>query len=144
MSATAVDPSPVFRALGDPHRLAVVDRLTERAATVSELAEQEGLSLPGMMKHLRVLEECGVLTRHKNGRVVTCSLEAAPLLATERWLHDRTAYWSATLDRLAELVDGPKTSPGPEQRTKLTKAGPTKARSTKARSTKATPMKGNR
>lgn len=114
MSESTLDPAPVFRALGDPHRLAVVDRLTETAATVSDLADRQGLSLPGMIKHLRVLEECGLVRRHKEGRVVTCSLDAAPLLATERWLHDRTAYWSATLDRLGELIDGPHPPPNPQ------------------------------
>lgn len=105
--AATVDPGSVFRALGDPHRLAVVERLGAGPASLSELADHRGLSLPGMIKHIRVLEDCGLLTRRKEGRVVTCSLDRAALVATEQWLHDRTAYWSATLDRLDELVDAP-------------------------------------
>lgn len=102
-------PERVFRALGDPHRLAIIERLGRGDASVSELAAARGMSVPGMTKHLTVLEACGVVNRRKAGRVVNCSLVTAPLHRAERWLHDRTAFWNASLDRLATLVDDPDT-----------------------------------
>lgn len=95
----------VFQALGDPTRLTVVARLAAGPATVSALAEDHQMSMPGLLKHLRVLEQAGLLKRTKSGRVVTCSLRPDPLREAEHWLHDRTAYWSATLDRLDALID---------------------------------------
>lgn len=104
MSAdTTVDPA-VFQALGDPTRLAVVARLSSGPASVSTLADDHRMSMPGLLKHLRVLERAGVLERTKSGRVVTCSLRPDPLREAEHWLRDRTTYWSATLDRLDALV----------------------------------------
>lgn len=109
MRDSVAAPEQVFRALGDHHRLAIITHLGNGPASVSELAEARGMSLPGMIKHLKVLEECGVVRRRKHGRVVTCTLDPAPLVETERWLHDRTAFWSTSLDRLASLIDDPDT-----------------------------------
>lgn len=106
MSAAAIDPV-VFQALGDPTRLAVVARLASGPATVGDLAQDHRMSLTGLLKHLRVLERAGLLERTKSGRVVTCALRPDPLRAAEGWLHDRTAYWNATLDRLGALVEDP-------------------------------------
>lgn len=102
MSVTAI-----FHALGDPTRRAVVEQLSRGPATTSVLAATHAMSLPGFLKHLRVLEDAGVVRRSKSGRVVTCTLEAATLRRASDWLDDRTAFWQASLDRLADLVDHP-------------------------------------
>ena len=93
-----------FAALGDPTRRAVVERLTRGEATVSELAAPHEMSLPAVTKHLRVLEDAGLLTRRKQGRTVVCSLNQAPLAEAESWLTDRRLLWSASLDRLERFL----------------------------------------
>lgn len=97
----------IFQALGDPTRQAVVERLTQGPATVSQLAAEHSMSLPGFLKHLRVLAEAGVVIRSKTGRVVTCTLEPEALQQAADWLGDRTAFWNSSLDRLAALLDEP-------------------------------------
>ncbi len=76
----------VFSALADPTRRAIVIRLTEGEASVSELAEPFDVSLPAVTKHLAVLERAGLLEHHKEGRVRHCRLVAAPMAVAEDWL----------------------------------------------------------
>ena len=69
----------VFAALADPTRRGILAALAAGSGPVSELAQPFGMSLPGFVKHLRVLEDAGLVAREKTGRVVTCELSAAPL-----------------------------------------------------------------
>lgn len=93
----------VFRALSDATRRSVVERLTRGPATVSELAQPHGMSLPGFMKHLRVLEEAGLLVRAKEGRSVRCELAPGALEEAAMWLaHEK--FWSARLDALGRYL----------------------------------------
>ena len=93
-----------FQALADPTRRAIVDRLCRGPAAVSELARPLPMSLPAVVQHLQVLEASGLVRSEKNGRVRTCSLEAASLRAVERWVVDRRASWETRLDRLGEYL----------------------------------------
>lgn len=96
----------VFKALGDPTRQAIVDRLSRGPATISQLRAGHSMSLTAIAKHVALLERSGLLTRRKAGRDVTCTLRREPLGEAQRWLADRQRYWSATLDRLdAFLAD---------------------------------------
>jgi DNA-binding transcriptional ArsR family regulator len=82
-----------FGALSHPTRRQIVLRLWEGDASVSELAEPHRVSLPAISKHIRVLEEAGLLFRRKEGREYRCSLATSPLLEIETWLrrfHDST------------------------------------------------------
>jgi DNA-binding transcriptional ArsR family regulator len=90
----------VFHALSDPTRQAVVARLSEGPAAVSELARPFDMALPSFTQHLGVLEECGLVRSRKKGRVRTYRLVARPLKAAERWLGGRLALWEKRLDRL--------------------------------------------
>jgi DNA-binding transcriptional ArsR family regulator len=76
----------VFAALSDATRREVVERLLHGPATVTELAQPHGMSLPGFMKHLRVLEAAGLVTRSKEGRVVSCELIGEPMREAAQWL----------------------------------------------------------
>ena len=96
--------SVVFAALADPTRRAVVGRLSQGEATVSELAAPHGMSLPAVSKHVGVLVGAGLVERRKEGRRVVCSLTAAPLVEAAAWLTDVTTYWEGALDRLERLV----------------------------------------
>ncbi|MDQ6778268.1 MAG: metalloregulator ArsR/SmtB family transcription factor [Actinomycetota bacterium] len=91
----------VFAALSDPTRRAIITRLAEGEASVSELAAPFDVSLPAVTKHLRVLERAGLLEHRKQGRVRRCSLVAAPMGAVDEWLSGYRAFWDTRLDSLA-------------------------------------------
>jgi DNA-binding transcriptional ArsR family regulator len=89
-----------FAALGDRHRLAILDMLARGEKSVSELAKPLGLSLPAISKHLRVLQANKMITSRKVGRVRTCKLSPKPLEAAEDWLEERRDVWKRRLDAL--------------------------------------------
>jgi DNA-binding transcriptional ArsR family regulator len=99
----------VFAALSDPTRRAILARLAEEdGASVSALAKPLPISLPGVMKHLDVLEAAGLVGRHKAGRTVTCRLVAGSMEEAMAWLARYQRFWTESLDRLAAVVeDGP-------------------------------------
>ena len=96
----------VFRALGDPTRRALLARLAERPAMVTELAQPFAISLPAVSRHIRVLERAGLVARTVDGRVHHCSLSATPLKDVEKWLHQYRRFWEGTLESLARYVEG--------------------------------------
>ncbi len=105
---TSSTPSPnaaqpidqIFRALSDPTRRDVVERLSSGQASVSELAAGYDMALPSFVEHLRVLEGCGLVTSRKQGRVRTYSLAPQQLKRAEDWLGRQRALWEGRLDRL--------------------------------------------
>jgi len=102
---TDTDLDAVFAALSDPTRRAIVARLSEGPATVSELAEPFDMSLPAVSKHLKVLEGAGLLDRHREGRTHTMRLEPGAMDAAEEWLQRTRAFWESRLDALARYLD---------------------------------------
>jgi DNA-binding transcriptional ArsR family regulator len=94
----------MFAALSDGSRRSMVDRLSRGPATVKELAEPLTMSLPAVLQHLRVLEESGLVSSAKAGRVRTVRLQPEALQAAERWIADRRAGWVSRLDRLEEFL----------------------------------------
>jgi DNA-binding transcriptional ArsR family regulator len=94
----------VFWALSDSTRRSVVERLTHGPATVSDLAQPHAMSLPGFMKHLRVLEEAGLLVRAKEGRSVHCELAPRALEDAAMWLAHYEKFWTARLDALGRYL----------------------------------------
>ena len=94
----------VFRALSDPTRRVVVERLGRRPASVSELAEPFDMALPSFMQHLRVLEESGLVRSKKEGRVRTYRLVPGRLRAAEDWLAKQRTLWERRLDQFDEYV----------------------------------------
>ena len=95
----------VFHALADPARRVMVERLSRGPATVSDLARPLGMSLPGVVQHIKVLEESGLVSSVKVGRVRTCRVEEKSFAAAERWFAERRAFWERTLDRLGDYLD---------------------------------------
>lgn len=94
----------LFQALADPTRRAMVDRLSRGPASVSELAEPLGMSLPAVIQHLHVLEASGLVRSEKTGRVRTCRIAPAALRRAELWVADRRANWERRLDRLGRYL----------------------------------------
>jgi DNA-binding transcriptional ArsR family regulator len=94
----------VFRALSDPTRRRLVERLSARPGSVSELAEPFDMALPSFMQHLKVLEGCGLVRSKKVGRVRTYELAPARLKLAERWLVRQRRLWERRLDQLDEYL----------------------------------------
>lgn len=101
--ATRLD--AVFAALSDATRRAVLERLEQGGGlTVSELAQPHGMSLTGFMKHLRVLENAGLVSRTKEGRIVRCELQPLPMQEAAVWLSRYQKFWGQQLDALARFL----------------------------------------
>ena len=94
-----------FAALADPTRRALVERLVQGPATVSELARPLPMSLPAAMLHLKVLEESGLVTSQKVGRVRTCRIDPKMLSQAEHWVSERRQMWERSLDRLGAFLE---------------------------------------
>jgi DNA-binding transcriptional ArsR family regulator len=94
----------VFAALSDRTRRQVLESLAGREQAVSELAAEHEMSLPGFMKHLRVLEDAGLIERSKEGRVVSCELSAAPMKQAAAWMSRYEKFWTEKLDSLARYL----------------------------------------
>jgi DNA-binding transcriptional ArsR family regulator len=95
----------IFRALGHQTRRALLRRLAERPAMVTELAQPFAMSLPAVSRHIRVLEKAGLVARAIDGRVHHCSLSATPLKDVEKWLNQYRRFWEGTLNSLARYVE---------------------------------------
>lgn len=95
---------PMFHALSDPARRAMVDRLSRGPASVSELAQPLDMSLPAVVQHLQVLQASGLVRSEKVGRVRTCRLESKALGTAEQWIAERRATWERRLDRLGAFL----------------------------------------
>ena len=89
-----------FGAMADPTRRAVIERLASGPASVSELHAPHQMALPTFMRHLRVLEDTGIVRSIKKGRVRTCHIEAAPLIEAQGWLAWQREIWESRLDQL--------------------------------------------
>lgn len=118
MSPTALRSSPphtdvdgVFRALADPTRRDVVERLTARQASMSELAAPYPMALPSFMEHMKVLEGCGLVRSRKVGRTRIYQLETARLKIAEDWLGRQRTLWEQRLDRLDSYLLSMKERP---------------------------------
>jgi DNA-binding transcriptional ArsR family regulator len=89
-----------FAALADPTRRAIVARLARGDATVNELAQPFQLSLPGISKHLKVLERSGLITRRRQAQFRPCHLERHALDAAVDWIETNRRLWSERFDKL--------------------------------------------
>ena len=90
----------MFQALADPTRRAIVDRLSRGPASVSDLAKPFAMSLPAVVQHLHLLEQSGLVTTAKLGRVRTVTIDTEALSQAEKWLNDRRISWEQRFDRL--------------------------------------------
>ena len=98
MEATQLD--AIFAALADPTRRRIIERLARRPLTVGEIAGEFSISQPGISKHVRVLEQSGLLKRQVDGRFHRCTLTPRSIEAASAWIEKQRAFWTATLDRL--------------------------------------------
>jgi DNA-binding transcriptional ArsR family regulator len=89
-----------FAALADPTRRAIVARLAVGDATVNELAQPFDLSLPGISKHLKVLERSGLISRRRRAQFRPCHLERQALDTAASWIEEHRQLWSERFDKL--------------------------------------------
>ena len=101
----ADDPlSLTFAALADPTRRAILSRLADGQATVNELAAPFDMSLPGISKHLTVLERAGLVERGREAQWRPCRLRAGPLKEVDDWVEHYRRFWEESFDRLDEYL----------------------------------------
>lgn len=96
--------SVTFAALADPTRRAILARLTQGEASVTELAKPFEMSLPAISKHLKVLERAGLITRSQEAQWRPCRLEANPLQDAASWIGQYRQFWEENLDRLDDYL----------------------------------------
>ncbi len=96
--------STTFSALADPTRRAILARLTQGEAAVTELAEPFAMTLPAISKHLKVLERAGLITRSRDAQWRPCRLEAGPLRDVAAWVDEYRRFWEQSLNRLEDYL----------------------------------------
>jgi DNA-binding transcriptional ArsR family regulator len=102
-STAALDAT--FGALADPTRRAILARLAQGEAMVTELAEPFRVSLPAISKHVRILESAGLLEREINGRIHHCRLAAEPMKNAAAWIEQYRAFWESQFEALAKYLE---------------------------------------
>jgi DNA-binding transcriptional ArsR family regulator len=96
--------SATFAALADPTRRAILARLANGEATVTELAEPFQMSLPGVSKHLKVLETAGLISKGRDAQWRPCRLEGKPLRDVAEWMNTYRRFWDESMDRLDDYL----------------------------------------
>ncbi|MFZ5724052.1 MAG: ArsR/SmtB family transcription factor [Pseudomonadota bacterium] len=111
VSMSADTLSVVFAALADPTRRAILARLSAGEASVTELAEPFAMSLPAVSKHLKVLEQAGLIARGREAQWRPCRLQATPLREAADWVEQYRRHWEQRLDRLDDYLRSTHGSP---------------------------------
>lgn len=104
MENYSADLDSAFHALADPTRRMVLSTLMRGPAPVKELAKPFEMGLPSFLKHLKILEESGLIATRKEGRVRTCEVRADRLAAVERWFDEQRAIWESRYENLDNLL----------------------------------------
>ena len=107
-----------FAALADPTRREILSVLARGEVAAGKLAERFPISAPAISRHLRVLENAGLITRRVDGKHRRCRLEPRPLQAAVRWLEFYREFWTGNLQQLADHFDPPKAPKPQSQRTR--------------------------
>jgi DNA-binding transcriptional ArsR family regulator len=108
-AADAAAITAIFAALGDPTRRAIVERLARGEATVQELSKPFEISAPAISRHLKVLEQAGLISRGRDAQTRPCRLEREPFRKIQDWTAEMKKFWDVSFDRmdeyLAEIMD---------------------------------------
>jgi DNA-binding transcriptional ArsR family regulator len=103
---TAAQLDRTFAALADPTRRAILKRLTSGEATVGELAEPFPVSLQAVSKHLKVLEDAGLITRGRTGQLRPSRIDGAALKEAAEWIDGYSSFWERGFERMERRLDG--------------------------------------
>jgi DNA-binding transcriptional ArsR family regulator len=104
MVAPAKNIDSIFKALGDPTRRKVMERLYQGPASLTELFQPFDMALPSFYQHVRVLQDCGLVQSKKQGRVRTYTATLAPVQAAQDWLSRQRNVWQKRLDQFDNYV----------------------------------------
>jgi DNA-binding transcriptional ArsR family regulator len=104
-----------FRALADPTRRGMLASLALGEQSIGELASPFSMTLAGASKHVKVLEDAGLIARRKKGRTHFVSIEAGPLEEADRWLRQWEKFWNVRFDRLQALVERDRSKEKPDE-----------------------------
>lgn len=107
-----------FAALADPTRRAIIARLATGEATVMELAKPFAMSQPAISRHLKVLEQAGLISRSRDAQRRPCRIEAKRLEEANQWLERYSAFWEASLQRLDDMLVEIQSEPKQRKRRK--------------------------
>lgn len=118
--------STTFAAVADPTRRAILRRLRDGEASVTELAAPFAMSVPAISKHLKVLERAGLLTRSREAQWRPCRLRPEGLRSVADWIEDYRALWEARLDRMAAYLEELQRPAADENKKHTSKARPTR------------------
>lgn len=105
----------IFHALGDATRRAMLGELAAGARTVGELAEPFAMSLAAASKHIKVLENAGMVRRDVRGRTHVCSLDPMPLMRADQWIGIYRRFWTDRLDLLEKILRADNAAPPPPE-----------------------------
>jgi len=95
----------VFQAIADPVRREIITLLAEEALTVNAVAEQFTISRPAISKHLKILQECGIVAIHKQGRERICMIQPRTLIPAFLWIEQYRSLWEERIDSFEEYVN---------------------------------------
>ena len=95
----------VFQAIADPVRRDIIELLAEEVLTVNEVAEKFNVSRPAISKHLKILEECGIVEIHQVGRARHCMIQASELVPAFLWIEQYRKLWENKLDSFEEYLE---------------------------------------
>ena len=107
-----------FAALADPTRRSLLEHLSQGDRCVTDLAKPHSMSLPAISKHLRILENAGLVRRKRHGRVHSIKLETAPMQQANQWIEEYRRFWEGSLDRLEEYLKQLQAKDQPHDRSK--------------------------
>lgn len=96
--------SQTFAALANPTRRAILDRLAEGEATVNELAEPFEMTLPGISKHIKILEDAGLITRGRKAQYRPCTIDVTPIQEIASWTEQYRHIWEARFDQMDAYI----------------------------------------
>jgi DNA-binding transcriptional ArsR family regulator len=111
------DVNRILQALGDPTRRAMVEKLSAGPVSVSQLAEPFNMTLAGVVQHLQILEESGIVRTEKIGRVRTCRVDPRGLDAMQRWIEAQRSQWEKRFSHLGDLLSEVEDHPQHETET---------------------------
>jgi DNA-binding transcriptional ArsR family regulator len=97
--------SRTFAALADPTRRRILEHLAQGDRCVTDLARPYAMSLPAVSKHLRILENAGLVRRRRQGRMHSLKLQAKPMQQASRWIEEYRRFWEVSLDRLDDYLE---------------------------------------
>ena len=95
----------IFQAISDPVRREIIDLLAQQQLSINEVAEKFAISRPAVSKHIKILNECGVVDIHQKGRERYCKIQASTLIPAFMWLEQYQNLWEERLDNFEEYLD---------------------------------------